>query len=146
MAGFSFIYISTAIALYGSHLGDASLVYANIVNLTVRIAYSLHFILRFFLERGAGDGLRWSNVMPSRMVLLALSFSAAAIGWHGNSQRILEFVKENGRSALLTRLVIMHVVLGGVLALVCLGIWWRSSGRFLSIPERKSEKSSRKLA
>ncbi|KIK09519.1 hypothetical protein K443DRAFT_644720 [Laccaria amethystina LaAM-08-1] len=50
MIGFSVVYISTAIFLYSLDIGDASLVYANVINLSARILYCLAFVMQFFAK------------------------------------------------------------------------------------------------
>ncbi|KAH9477026.1 Oligosaccharide translocation protein RFT1 [Psilocybe cubensis] len=48
MVAFSFLYILSAITLYRTGFGDTALVYANILNLSARIVYTLRFASRFF--------------------------------------------------------------------------------------------------
>ena len=140
MAAFSVIYTCTAIALYRLNVGDASLVYANIINLSVRIGYSFHFISSFFASRRAGDILRWKDVLPSGKVWLMSAISMALI-WHSERRfGVMGIVKEGQQTALMSVPVVKHVIFGGALALVCLVTWWMTSGRFLTIAGRaKSE-------
>lgn len=135
MAAFSIIYTSTALAFYGIGFGDVSLVYANIVNLSARIVYCAMFVSSYFTTENATP-MRWNDLRPRWHVMLTTLLSATSI-WY--SDRILgatEVVRSHGRSALLTLPVIMHVGLGGILALACVATWWMASGRILTLPGR----------
>jgi oligosaccharide translocation protein RFT1 len=136
MAGFSVIYISTAVILYALQLGDASLVYANILNLSVRIIYSAHFISSFFSNHNAHGVLTWSRALPGRWVILTTGLSAAFIWASAKRLEVLEVVREGGRTTLLSLPVAIHVLVGCIMGLACLTAWWMSSGRYLSIPSR----------
>jgi oligosaccharide translocation protein RFT1 len=138
MAGFSTVYISTAIGLYALGFGDKSLVYANIINLLARIVYALHFTSSYFAFRHAGDLLRWKDMMPTPRLILASMLSSLVIHYYGRKRDIYGIVKAGGRTALLNRSVVTHVVLGCLLALICVTIWWMSSGRFL-VPSRRAK-------
>lgn len=133
MALFSATYILAAIILYGIHLGDASLVYANIINLSVRIIYSAHFISSFFAGRGARHVLRWKQVIPTMPVWFIAGVSAILIRAAGKRLDVLTAVANGGRKALITVPVLTYIGLGGFLALTCLGAWWMSSGRYLNM-------------
>jgi oligosaccharide translocation protein RFT1 len=135
MTIFSMIYISAALILYSFHLGDVSLVYANIINLSARISYSLYFISTWFGSRGVGDLLRWRDVVP-RWEIVLVSASSAALIWY--SDRRVEIIGKGERLALYPS--VGHIALGAALALACLGTWWTCSGRFLTLPvHAKSE-------
>jgi oligosaccharide translocation protein RFT1 len=136
MAGFSTIYISAAITLYALGFGDASLVYANTINLSARIVYSLHFISSYFRFHQTGNILTWKKLMPSLQLILFSLLSTFIIKYHAHKRDISNIVSAGGRIALLNIPVMTHVGLGGLLALVCIFTWWISSGRFL-IPARR---------
>jgi len=138
MAGFSIVYISTAIGLYVLGFGDKSLVYANIINLLARIVYALHFTSSYFKSRHAGDFLRWKDTVPTPRLILASLLSSFVIHYHGRKRDISGIVKASGRTVLLDISVVLHVVLGCLSALICVGIWWISSGRFL-VPSRRAK-------
>jgi oligosaccharide translocation protein RFT1 len=138
MGGFSIIYISTAIALYTQGFGDTSLVYANIINLSGRIVYALHFVSQYYRARHSGDLLRWIDIMPSLPLTLLSVSSSFVIHYQGHKRDISGIVKAGGRKALLNIAVVTHVGLGGLLALICITIWWMSSGRFL-VPSRHAK-------
>jgi len=131
MAGFSTIYISIAIGLYALGFGDASLVYANIVNLSARIVYSLHFVSSYFKSCKAGDLLRWKDVVPSRSLIASSLVSFLMIHYDERKRKIHMIVNAGGQKALLSVPILMHIGLGGILGLTCVAIWWFSSGRFL---------------
>ena len=136
MAGFSVIYISAAVTLYALQLGDAALVYANILNLSVRIIYSVHFISSFFSNHNALGVLTWTRALPGWPVILTSGLSAVFIWASATRLEVLEVVKEGGRTTLFSLPVVIHVIVGGIMGLVCLTAWWMSSGRYLSIPGR----------
>lgn len=136
MAVFSATYILAAIVLYGLHLGDASLVYANIINLSVRIIYSAHFITSFFAGRGARHVLHWKRVIPTGPVWLIAGVSTVLIRTAERRLDTLTVIANGGRKALVTMPVLTYVGLGGFLALTCLGTWWMSSGRYLDMSRR----------
>lgn len=138
MAGFSIIYISAAIGLYVQGFGDTSLVYANIINLSGRIVYALQFISSYFRSHHAGNLLRWKDIMPlPRLIFLAV-LSSFVVHYHGHKRDISGIVKAGGKRALLDISVVTHVGLGGGLALICIIIWWMSSGRIL-VPSRHAK-------
>lgn len=136
MVGFSFIYISAAIRLYGLDLGDASLVYANIINLSARIAYSLRFVNKFY-TKNASEAFQWTNALPSWHLCLVTGLSAVLIYMDNKRLEVSSILKINGRSAMLNTSVLFHIGLGGALAVACLLSWWISSGRYLSLLRRR---------
>ncbi|KII90286.1 hypothetical protein PLICRDRAFT_108790 [Plicaturopsis crispa FD-325 SS-3] len=127
MIAFSAIYISTALALYAAGFGDTSLVYANIVNLSARIAYAAHFTTSYFRARGARNLLTWGDVIPQRPLLAACALAygiAKAADWMLGASTALE---SKGRGALFQRPVVMQVSLGAALGLACLVVWWKTA-------------------
>ena len=115
------IYITTAVLLFRLDIGDASLVYANIFNLGMRIAYATWFASAFF-PTGI---LRWKNVLPNRKLLLVCGLSAVVVR--------LTRVKVDKREQILSLPVAIHVLAGGIMFLCCVGTWWITSGRKLRI-------------
>ncbi|TFK37659.1 Rft protein-domain-containing protein [Crucibulum laeve] len=134
MIGFSVVYISAAVTLYGLGFGDASLVYANIINLSVRIMYCLQFSRGFFNRHGAQQAFRTSNALPSAYFATSCGLSAVIIWFNANRSRIQQVVESKGRTALFNPAVLFHVALGGSLGMICLLIWWIKAGRSLSLP------------
>ncbi|KAJ7915534.1 Rft protein-domain-containing protein [Mycena leptocephala] len=131
MAAFSVIYIGAAIQLYGWHLGDTSLVVANIINLSARIAYAVHFVSAFFSTNSARSVLSWGSALPGWRLCLACCVSWAVVR---QSQKRLDvpgtIVRAGaGISVLMKKNILVHVGTGGVLGLVCLATWWITEGR-----------------
>ncbi|KAG6824942.1 hypothetical protein H0H87_010710, partial [Tephrocybe sp. NHM501043] len=96
-------------------LGDASLVYANILNLSVRIAYTGSFITSFFKQRGARALISWRAVVPNAPLLLCAAASAVLIR---TSAVTLGVVAPGAKLALTRTPVLLHIAVGGVLGLV----------------------------
>ncbi|KAG9318302.1 Rft-1-domain-containing protein [Chiua virens] len=136
MLAFSTIYILSAIALYHLGFGDASLVYANIINLTTRIWYTATWIARYFEDRVKSHQISLAGVVPgwrfSGMVLLSFSIISRADA----NQHLSEEVERLGRRALFSIPVLGHVALGGGLGIVCVGLWWVTEGERLIARER----------
>jgi len=134
MAVFSATYILVAVMLYRLGLGDVSLVYANIVNLSARITYSVYFISSFFSRHDARNVLEWNRVLPGWPVLLTCGLSAASIWASARQLDMSALMNGSENVSLLTLSVVLHAVFGAFMASVCLTTWWMSSGRHLSIP------------
>jgi oligosaccharide translocation protein RFT1 len=134
MAAFSVVYMSTALAFYGIGFGDASLVYANIINLSARIFYCAVFVSSYFAS--GNNPMRWNNVRPRWHVLLAMVVSGIIIWYSDRTLGASEEVRSHGRAAVLSLTVILHMGLGGILLLACIATWWIASGRFLTLPRR----------
>ncbi|KAF9482555.1 Rft-1-domain-containing protein [Pholiota conissans] len=140
MIAFSAIYITTALAFYRVGFGDASLVYANILNLSARVIYCMHFATRYFTASVASkpptSTLTSSKFNPLTFVpptpLLLFSLVSAILVkvselyWLNGSVVMLH---QLGRKALMHPAVLAHVGVGALLCLVCLGVWWRVEGR-----------------
>lgn len=135
MIGFSVVYISTAIFLYSLDIGDASLVYANVVNLSARIVYCLAFDIQFFAKSSPPQSFQWTQVIPSWKLLAVFGLSATLIRISENLLGVIQIV-EKGRFALFKTPILIHVALGATLAIVCILVWWVSVGRYLSLPGR----------
>ena len=137
MIGFSVIYISTAIFLYSLDIGDASLVYANVINLSARIVYCLTFVIQFFAKSSPPQSFRWTQVIPSWKLLAVSGLSATLIRTSEIFLGVIQIVEREGRFALFSTAILIHVALGATLAIVCVLVWWLSIGRFLSLPGRE---------
>ncbi|KAJ3740191.1 Rft protein-domain-containing protein, partial [Lentinula detonsa] len=120
---FTMIYTISAILLYRFNLGDAALVYANIINLSARITYACHFIQNFFVTHNASSITRWQNVVPHWTLLLALTISALMINVSETVFGATGVVQREGRMGVLRRPVLLHVAVGGVLAICCSALW-----------------------
>jgi len=134
MAAFSLVYISTAVGFYQSGMGDASLVYANIINLSTRIAYAVHFTTRFFANKGSRKVLRWQDALPGwkLSILCCVSAITVAIG--------RRLTVQGHETTLFSWRVMAYLGLGGVMGLICLGTWWMTEGRDI-VARRRDIKS-----
>ncbi|RDB21551.1 Oligosaccharide translocation protein RFT1 [Hypsizygus marmoreus] len=136
MAGFSVIYILAAVTLSRFHVGDASLVYANVLNLTLRIIYCTHFITSFFTRRGARHVLQFSTVVSGWPLVFTATASTVLIHISEIKLGITTMIDGGQKIPLLSTPVLLHIGFGACLAFLCLGVWWFSSGRHLSLPHR----------
>lgn len=159
MIAFSLTYILSAISFYHLGLGDASLVYANMVNLSARIIYCLRFATRYFTSpspsplgprastSSSSGEFRWRSAIPSTSLFVVCGLSTYATylseRWLGANARAISM----GRKALFDLNVLTHIGIGGALALLCLGVWWITEGRYLglSLPRRRETTSSDKI-
>jgi len=144
MVFFSAIYIIAAVGLYATGLGDVSLVYANIVNLSARIFYVLAFCSSFFKTMQARYALHesmlnWKEVLPSKTISVAFLVSGLTVYVSETWMGATELLKRDGRGMLFSFPVLVHIALGGGLAVVCAGIWWRTWGKKLSIRKSKAQ-------
>ncbi|KAG5650470.1 hypothetical protein H0H81_012133 [Sphagnurus paluster] len=131
MAAFSVVYIFAAISFFRLHLGDAALVYANILNLSVRIVYTASFTTSFFARRGARNLLHWRSVIPGTPFLAIATASAVGI-------RVSSVVFKIETAGKMTLPVLFHVGVGGAMGLATIGVWWLTAGRHLALPRVKS--------
>ncbi|THH00838.1 hypothetical protein EW026_g1769 [Hermanssonia centrifuga] len=66
-------------------LGDAGLVWANILNLWLRASYAWFFVKRFFACRGVGKMVQLRNNVPPFGVLCTFAASAIVTRWSGRT-------------------------------------------------------------
>ncbi len=125
MGIFSVIYTSLAVTLYRLGVGDASLVYANMINLAARIAYAMIFISSFFKRRGSPELLRWTALIPKALFCGTLGGSFGLLRLLYRQLSIERIIEENGRASLLNRNVVVFILTGGFFGLVSLGILWK---------------------
>lgn len=134
MAVFSVVYISAVIIFFRFHLGDASLVYANILNLSVRILYSIYFITSFYRRRNARHVLKWSNILPRWSLLFVVGASMVVVKL---SQKEFDVNRKAGdKISLRDMAVLIHIGIGACMAMISLGVWWMSSGRYSALLRR----------
>ncbi|KAJ6488475.1 Rft protein-domain-containing protein [Mycena vitilis] len=131
MAAFSVVYISAAIQLYSWQFGDTSLVFANIINLTARIAYAVYFVSAFFSANKARAFLQWKGALPGWRLCLACGVSWGLVIQNAKRLDILGTIARAGAgiSVLMNKNVLVHVATGGLLGCVCLATWWLTEGR-----------------
>ncbi|KAF7359236.1 Oligosaccharide translocation protein RFT1 [Mycena sanguinolenta] len=143
MAAFSVIYMGAAIQLYAWQFGDASLVYANIINLSARIGYGMYFVSAFFTKNSARSSLSWKSALPGWRLCLVCSVSWAVVGWNGRKSDVYGRVARIGAgfSVLMDRGVQVHVAIGGVFGLVCLATWVFTEGRHHLVVAREHAKA-----
>ena len=137
MIAFSIIFILSAISLYHLDVGDASLVYANIINLCARIAYCLTFSSKYFNTSSSVKLFRWYDCLPSVRLWFVAGASAVLIY---TSQRHFEadqIASRLGRTAVVDFSVVCHVAIGVSLIAICVWTWWTTSGRYINIPLRR---------
>ncbi|KAL4261502.1 Oligosaccharide translocation protein RFT1 [Pleurotus pulmonarius] len=149
---FSLLYVLSSLVFYSYfRLGDAALIYANIVNLLARIAFCLSFVRAFFRDqyRGrvsagaagaagpkAGEvnpfAFRAGEWLPDPRVVAACVLSYAVL----SSPALVPPPPATTSSPmrhLLSKAVLGYVGIGGVLGLGCLYVWWATAGRVLKI-------------
>ncbi|KAJ6546967.1 Rft protein-domain-containing protein [Mycena capillaripes] len=131
MMAFSIIYIGAAIQLYSWHFGDTSLVFANIINLSARIAYAVHFVSAFFSANSARAFLNWTSALPGWRLGLVCCVSWAVVRQSERRLDVLGTVARAGAgfSVLINQKVVVHVALGCGLGCVCLATWWFTEGQ-----------------
>ena len=131
MASFSLIFIVGAITMYKLGLGDASLVYANILNLSARIAYALHFISSYFQAHSCQDCLKWRSVIPQKRLIVVSVLSLLIVLINSDRSNATDIVRAGGKVAFLQSEVIGHIALGAILCLASVAVWWLSSPKLL---------------
>lgn len=126
MTIFSGVYVAAALTLFSAGLGDPSLVYANILNLSARIAYCLSFATHYFRAREPG-ALPLRALLPPPELLLGAVASRVVIARNAVDSNVAEHM-EKGRAGLLCVEVLSHVALGGVMAVTLLSVWAYRAG------------------
>ncbi|EIN05860.1 Rft-1-domain-containing protein [Punctularia strigosozonata HHB-11173 SS5] len=137
MAVFSGVYIAAALTLFSYGVGDASLVYANVINLSARIVYCLSFVSSYFRQH-QGQGPRWRTTFPGWSVLVLSGLSSIAVRRSARIFHVQERVLE-GRRGLLGLTVVMHTAVGGTLAAITLLVWWYRAGRYVAMPRTRKQ-------
>lgn len=141
MVVFSIIYILATICLYRLGLGDTSLVYANIINLSTRIIYCLYFVSTYFIhQRSQHYSFSGLDALPSWTLCITCTLSAVLLHLSEKQLDAKRLAVELGRSAILNKSILLHVGIGVALTIMCLGVWWKTSGRYLDLSVRRSKK------
>lgn len=107
-------------------LGDAGLVWANVVNLLVRALYAWSFIGAYFEKKGAGEMMQWKKAVPPVGVIGCFAVAGAITrwSWARNVQRGVP-VTIPGQLG--------HLAIGVTCVAGCLGAWCVHS--FRSLPK-----------
>lgn len=142
MVAFSIIYILATICFYRLGLGDTSLVYANILSLSARITYCLHFVSTYFAKQRSQHAFRRLDALPPWTLCIVCILSAVLSHLSKKQLDAERLAAELGRSAILNKSVLLHVGVGIALTITCLWVWWRSSGRYLDLSVRFGKKES----
>jgi oligosaccharide translocation protein RFT1 len=129
LVGFSVIFIVSAVGFYASGFGDVSLVYANIINLAARIIYAAQYASTFFNKNKTTH--RWKASMPTWQFLLAAVLSYLVISMTKIHHQAVVLLQTKGREAILSAIVMSHLVQGAGMGLCCVVTWWLTSGRYL---------------
>lgn len=136
MVIFSLVFIAATISFYRLGFGDASLVYANIVNLSARIVFAVLFAKSFFARKGARGLISFRRALPSLSLVLGSIAMWGTIIYDGRRRDVEKVVSVEGRRSLLHASVMQHVGIGSALAVVWLSFWWMFSGRKRSLRPR----------
>ncbi|KAH9947634.1 Rft-1-domain-containing protein [Amylocystis lapponica] len=96
----------------GLHLGDAGLVWANIVNLLFRAIYAWVYVQQYFGRDGRRELVSWRKVVPPGAVVAAFAVSAVLTRW---SEAVCTSAHRGT-----VRDQAGHVAIGAVCALGCL--------------------------
>ena len=113
MVIFSIGFIVTAVAFSkGLHWGDAGLVWANVVNLGFRALYAWIYTRRFYIRRGAGELVRWQQVLPPLPVFGVFTVAAVVTRWSARAHYDLPIYSQLG-----------HLSIGVICIMGCLIAW-----------------------
>ncbi|KAI6036804.1 Rft protein-domain-containing protein [Pisolithus microcarpus] len=126
MFGYSGLYILAAISFHELGLGDASLVYANIVNLSARILFTMAFTFRYFKKHTNSVPFGVPDIFPGWRFLGIVVVSYAVISVNEKKQHIVELSRSQ---ALFSVPVLLHILMGGSMGLACVAVWWLTIGR-----------------
>ncbi|KAI6019713.1 Rft protein-domain-containing protein [Pisolithus orientalis] len=126
MFAYSGVYILAAISFYKLGFGDASLVYANIINLSARILFTTAFTFRYFTKHLNSPPFGVADIFPDWRFLGAVAVSCTVVSVNESRQRIVELSR--GRT-LFSVPVLLHILLGASMGLLCVAVWWFTTGR-----------------
>jgi oligosaccharide translocation protein RFT1 len=129
---FSGIYIAAAFILFSYGIGDASLVYANIINLSARILYCLWFVSSYF-HKLQGSGPPWRHVFPGWIFILLAGMTRLLVHYSAMGLNVEGQMMEMKRTALNLNMIV-HIAFGCFLAAITLSAWWYQTGRYITVP------------
>jgi len=112
MIVFSIIFVLAAYSLNQLGFGDSGLVYANVLNLFLRVVYCWMFVRKYFRERGVDFGL--GVIIPPRGVLGVFSWSYLVTRWSWKMYEHLPPKILPQRD---------HIIVGVACVGICLGAW-----------------------
>ena len=112
MIGFSVIFILAAYLFNQLGLADSGLVYANVLNLFLRVVYCWTFAKRYFEEKGVNFGL--GTAVPPRGVVGAFVWSYLVTRWSWKTYEHLPPKILPQRD---------HIAVGIACVGICLGAW-----------------------
>lgn len=126
---FSAVFIGSATLLFKlTNLGDASLIYANIVGMGARIIFCSAYADGWFKarqekEENGGEVMRWRDVVPKTNVVLVIACARMLV--RADEAR----VKLEDVGGGVSRGMLEHLGVGAGLGLVCVGVWSMVDGR-----------------
>ena len=127
MAGASIAYILLTIALYKlTSLGDTSVIYANIINLSARILYCSRYISSYVhrLSKGKIDNfLSSAEILPPRIALAMFLISGLITHASFAALSIEDRTRGAGKAVILDRTCQIHVGVGVACGLMIIGAW-----------------------
>lgn len=85
MAACSVGFLGAVILGARAGLGEVGLIYANCLNMSLRIALSSVFIRRFYKDKGAGEevwkSLSWKRWAPKLQTLVVFGIAGVVVRW-----------------------------------------------------------------
>ncbi|KAI6150941.1 Rft protein-domain-containing protein [Pisolithus tinctorius] len=126
MFAYSGVYILAATSFYKLGFGDASLVYANIINLSARILFTTAFTFRYFTKHLNSPPFGVADIFPDWRFLGAVAVSCTVVSVNESRQRIVELSRVR---TLFSVPVLLHILLGASMGLLCVAVWWFTTGR-----------------
>jgi oligosaccharide translocation protein RFT1 len=132
MLGFSTVFLLATGMFYSFGFQDSSLIYANIVNLSMRIIYAAKFISNYYTLQHANDLFSWSLLAP-RIWTISVTIGIALISQQSAKAQHIDTVLQDhsGIHALLSQSVMIHGGIGVGLAVLFVATWWGESGQHL---------------
>lgn len=112
MAACSVGFIGAVVVGAKAGMGEVGLIYANCLNMTLRIAFSSFFIRRFYSGASAEirSSLNWRRWTPKLVTLMVFVVSSVVVRW--SEAREWKSVRGMGR----------HLLVGAGCGLACLGV------------------------
>ncbi|KAF9048186.1 hypothetical protein BDP27DRAFT_689711 [Rhodocollybia butyracea] len=100
-----------------------------------RIIHACRFRSTFFIRNAnagnPGNLLKWEDVLPSWTLIPGMLASALIIRSSEMISGAIEIVQREGQMDVMRQPVLLHIALGGILVVFCLGRWAWTARRFL---------------